>query len=244
MKDRRFIWRRIVAYTIDILLVTMLVSMLSNIKMINPRVDKYKKEYENYAKIVERYQKKKITKKTYQKQYNNIYYIMQKDSIYYNIIYLAIIVLYFGIFQYITHGQTVGKKLMKMKLVTDKEKDISIFKTIIRSIFLYSTIYYILLSIGLLLASGIYPIYAQIIYYLNTALELVIIYLVFSREDNRGLHDLIAGTKVISLEEPKEENIVIDAKIEEKEKPKKSRKTTPKTTKKASKSKKTKKIDE
>ena len=245
MEKKRYIWKRIIAYTIDILLITMLVSMLSNIKAINPKIDKYQKEYKEYTEVVEKYQKKKISKKKYQKEYNRMYYNLQKNSIYYNIIYLVLIVLYFGVFQYITHGQTVGKKVMKIQLVTDDGKAVPLTKTILRSIFLYSTIYYILLSTGILiLTSSVYSTYAQIIYYLNMILELTIIYLVFKREDSKGLHDIIAKTKVIYLDEVKDEKVIIDAKIEEKkESPKKKTSTKPKkkTTKKSTKGK---KIDE
>ena len=71
--------------------------------------------------------------------------------------------------------------------------------------------------------------YAQIIYYLNMFLELAIIYLVFTRTDSRGLHDLIAGTKVIYLEKA-EEKVIIDAKIEEKKTTKKKSTSSKKTT--------------
>ena len=37
--------------------------------------------------------------------------------------------------------------------------------------------------------------------------EAIIIFLVLTREDQRGLHDLLFNTKVISIEEPKENTV-------------------------------------
>ena len=229
MEKKRIIWKRVVAYTIDILLVTMIVSMLSGIRAINPKTEQHQKEYKQYTELIEKYQKKKVSKKIYQKKSNELYYQIQRHAVYNNGIYLIVIVLYFGIFQYITHGQTVGKKLMKIQLVSDNNKDVTITKTILRSVFLYSTIYYLLLSLGVFIfTNNQYSIYAQVAYYLNMVLELTIIYLVFTREDMKGLHDIVSKTKVIFLEE-KEEKVIIDAKIEDiKETPNKKKRTTKK----------------
>ena len=48
--------------------------------------------------------------------------------------------------------------------------------------------------------------------------EAIIIFLVMTREDNRGLHDLLFNTKVISLETEEKDNSkkkIIEAKYEE-----------------------------
>ena len=130
-----------------------------------------------------------------------------------------------------TKGQTVGKKLMKLQTVSkDGKEDVSIGRYILRSLLLYSTLYYFFLTVGVFfLTKGYYSAYSTGLYYANMVLELIIIYLVFTRSDMRGLHDLLANTKVISLEEQteeiKEEKTIIDAEIIE-EKPKKKKSTT------------------
>lgn len=246
MENKQIIWKRIVAYAIDILLITLVVSMFSSVKLFNPRIDNYNKEYKEYVTLTEKYQDKKITKKKYEIQYNKIYYKLQQNSVYYNIIYLVMIILYFGLFQYLTKGQTIGKKLMKLKVTSkDDKRELTIFNYILRSLLLYSTIYYVLLTIGVFIFNvGIYSHYATGIYYANMMLELIIIYLVFTRSDMRGLHDIVANTKVISIEELKENNdkVIIDAKIEEK--PKKEKSLSAKTKSSKKKITKNKKIDE
>ena len=45
-------------------------------------------------------------------------------------------------------------------------------------------------------------IYSSVISYIESLIETIIIFMVILRKDNRGLHDMISGTKVI--EESKE----------------------------------------
>lgn len=244
MENKRIIWKRIVAYAIDVLLITLVVSMISSVKFLNPKLDSYNKEYKNYVTLTEKYQDKKIKQEEYKKQYNNIYYKLQKNSVYYNFIYLVMIILYFGVFQYMTKGQTIGKKLMKLQVVSkDEKEDVPLGRYMLRSLLLYSTLYYFFLTVGVFfLTKGYYSAYSTGLYYANMVLELIIIYLVFTRSDMRGLHDLLANTKVISLEEEnietKEEKTIIDAEIIE-EKPKKKKSATKKEEIKAKKTSKT-----
>lgn len=225
--DRRLLLKRVLAYLIDMLIVTLFVSLLSRVPLLNPSIDNYQKEYKDFTKVVEKYQNKKISKKEYEKKYNKTYYKIQKYSVYGNVINVVIIVLYFGCFQTITKGQTVGKKIMKFQVVDKNGKDAKWYQYFIRSVFLYSFLYYILLSCGVLLLSiKTFSYYSSTVYYLNMMLEVAIFYLVYTREDGRGLHDLIASTKVVYIGEDKE--VIKDVEIIE-EKPKKATKSVKKS---------------
>ena len=76
--NRRLLLKRVCAYLIDVLIIMMFVSMLSRVSFLNPQADSYKKEYDKFTTIVEKYQNKKISKKEYEKQYNKAYYKIQK----------------------------------------------------------------------------------------------------------------------------------------------------------------------
>ena len=226
--NRRLLLKRVLAYLIDVLIIMLFASMLSRVGFLNPQIDSYQKEYKSFTQIVEKYQKKNITRKEYEKQYNKMYYKIQKNSIYSNSINVVLIVLYFGCFQTITKGQTFGKKIMKFQVVDKSGKDAKWYQYLLRSIFLYSFLYYILISLGTFIFSvSDFSYYSSIVYYLNTMLEVIILYFILTREDGRGLHDLIAATKVIYLNE--EEDKVIDAEIiEEKASVKKTTKSVKK----------------
>ena len=226
--NRRILLKRVLAYLTDLCVVMLLVSLLSRVPILNPSMDSYQKEYKSFTEVVEKYQEKKITKKEYEKEYNKMYYKIQKYSVPANIINVILILLYFGVFQNITKGQTIGKKLMKFQVVDQSGKDAKWYQYLVRSIFLYSFLYYILLSCGTFIFSvPAYSTYSSIVYYLNMMLEVAIFYLLYTREDQRGLHDIIAGTKVVYLGEEKEE--IKDAEIiEEKAQTKKTTKSVKK----------------
>jgi uncharacterized RDD family membrane protein YckC len=111
--------------------------------------------------------------------YSNIlkYYQNQSltESILFLIIGVAIFLLINGYLLY-TKGQTVGKKLLSIKIVTSNEK----LPTLMES--------YVLRNLAFSLLAYI-PLIGSII--------LLVDILFIFREDRRCLHDLLAGTKVV-----------------------------------------------
>lgn len=176
-------------------------------------------ELEQYQDIItSKYEDNKISKGEYKKiieDINNQFdktaeeyvYILNKKGISNSIITLVCTLLYFGIFQYLLKGQTIGKKLFKLKIVSASNKKLNILNYILRSLIVNDVL---LNGIGIIfLVISSKKIYTQannILGILISISEAIIIYLVLTREDQRGLHDLLFNTKVISTEEPIEEN--------------------------------------
>ena len=196
--------KRISAYLIDILVVFVLISLISEIRFINPTYDKYIETYGKYNQILEDYSNKKIDINEYNKLYNEVYYEVSKYGVSYNIIIIVVMILYFGLFQYCTKGQTIGKKLMRIRVVNNSDNGkVSFIKYILRII----PVYY--LYIGSLLPLIINSILIYVLNYnnyLNVTLIVSYIFLGMAigsfivlniKKDKRGLHDLIANTKVI-----------------------------------------------
>lgn len=243
------IWKRLVAYLIDLLIITMLSQGLASTTVLNPNINKYQKynkEYnekyityanftiqlqkyyqdnkltdEEYNKLIEKYptyennlkkyyQENKLTKKNYKKlikvvtknyakEANDIYYKIEKTSTPEFIIYLVLTFLYFVGFNYITNGQTLGKKIMKLKIVNinHEQSKVSIINYIIRTIPMYQTLYYIIRLIGIYtLNKQMYLDITSKAYYIQTILEFLIITCMIIRIDGRGLHDILAKTRV------------------------------------------------
>ena len=179
---------------------------------------------------------KKITNKINEeaKELTNEYnYKLGKIALSDTIITLVCTLLYFGVFQYFLKGQTIGKKILKLKVVSASSKKINILNYILRSLIVNNVLLNIVGVIFLAYSSK--KIYIQTDSILGTIvsiIEAVIIFLVLTRDDMRGLHDLLFNTKVISLEQPKTEEIkeeknnnkVIEATYEEpKDKTKKTK---------------------
>lgn len=222
-------FKRILAYMIDMVIVSMVVYGLTNIKQINFQLENYNKIYKQYEKTVEKYQDledeyeeakedyddKKIEKKEYQakKQAYNDYkdsysdkikkynYQLSKNSIISTIISIAVILAYFGIFQFSMGGQTLGKKLMHLKVVKNKEGNLNIFNYFIRCIVLNGIIANValLICVGILNSGDFYSA-NYIITNVQSVVEIVILIMVFMTTDGRGLHDYLAQTKVIEID--------------------------------------------
>lgn len=196
--------KRFGAYVVDAIIVIIVLSLVSNIRFINPNYDKYVETYNKYIELSTDYLNKDIEEKEYVKEANQIYYDMSKYNVTNNIACLIIILLYFGIFQKYNHGQTIGKKLMKLRLVSIDDKEINLLNIILR----YSIIYLIEIgSVLVMLCSIILVFILNSNYYMTTIVILnsiimfisIISYVMITvRKDHRGLHDIICHTKVIN----------------------------------------------
>lgn len=217
--------RRFVAYLIDLFLVSVITSFLSYIPFLNPSRDAYNKQYNEVLEILEHYETEEITMEEYQNQFVRLSYDLNKTNINYTVINLVVIIAYFGIFQWQNKGQTLGKKLLKLKVVSSKDnQELGVLSYLIRSI-IVNNVFITILQIIVLSTFDVdhyYSLYSNL-NMVGYILIYITAFLIFIRTDHRGLHDLIAGTKVISL---KEEEETPEATYEEvKEKPKKSTKS-------------------
>ena len=247
------IWKRILAYIIDMMVILIISQSLSGIPFINKQLDKYNKYYQEYTELVETYtgfkveltnnfkdqkltekeynsliknypsykdrltksyEDQKLTEKEYnalvkeidnkyQSDYEEVYYQVEKNSITYFVIYLIAVFAYFVGFNKITNGQTLGKKLTRLKIVNSKDnsKPIPIWSYLVRAILLYQPIYYIVKLIGInILSMNQYYNITSIFYDIQYYLELIIIAMVMIRQDGKGLHDFLAKTRVVLLD--------------------------------------------
>lgn len=243
------IFKRFIAYIIDMMVILIITQCLTGIPQINWQLDNYNKYYNEYLDLYKEYayfktninkyfEDKELTldeynnlineytsykdtldeyyidgelsDKNYDKlnkeiddNYNNtykeLYYKIEKNSVMYFIIYLVAVIAYFIGFNKYTKGQTLGKKLMRLKIVNsnDENKDVPVWKFIVRSIILYQPIYYIVKLIGIsFMGINMYYDITNIVYNVQGYLEMLIIAMVMIRLDGRGPQDLLARTRV------------------------------------------------
>ena len=120
--------RRLFAYIIDLFIVSMIVSVIL-IGHDNRESIKREKELED---IVSKYTKEEITTEEYFSEYTNIVYEASQDNFDYNLIFFIVSLGYFLIFQYLNDGASIGKKLLKIKIVNNKKDKIRLWQLIIR----------------------------------------------------------------------------------------------------------------
>lgn len=238
--------KRIIAYFIDILIVSIVVTPFINIKAINPYIDDYNKYYEEYTKLIEDANNGDIDTNSdeYKDQVIDLNYKIAEYKVINSSISVVSLIVYFVIIQYFLKGQTIGKKILKLRVVSNKDKELNIGHYFVRSLILNNIIFSIILIVGVYLfgKNGYYNL-SMVVSYLQLLVMSVIILMVVLRRDNRGLHDFLAGTKVISTEvinnevevkeipSKKEEKETIEVEVKDENKPtKNNNKTKAKTT--------------
>ena len=245
----RKLFKRFIAYSIDMLVILIITQSISGIPTINKQLNDYNKysnkyltnykeysdlkvnlnkyfedkkitdeeynslikEENNYTNIFKDNYKEELSNEDYDKinkkidkLYNNtykeIYYKMEKNSIMYNLIYLIAIILYYVGFNKYTNGQTLGKKLMRLKIVNnnDSNKDVPLWSYIVRLIILYQPILYITKLIGVsFMDISMYYTVTNYVYTFQSYLEMIVIATMSIRIDGRGLQDMLAKTRVV-----------------------------------------------
>ncbi|MBQ9072034.1 MAG: RDD family protein [Bacilli bacterium] len=221
----KIVLKRVVAYIIDIILVSLISTFLTSNSFINKDYDKYANTYDEYEEVYNEYtnsieelddeltddeynKKLEEINKEYEGTLENYNYKLVKLSIIPTSISIIIIILYFVVLQYLLKGQTIGKKIMKLQVKSNNDKKLTIFNYILRSLIVNEVLINILSIIFLLvLKKEGYLIYNQIIYVVSYIIEMVIIFMIAFDKNHRSLHDYIANTKVIDL---KEKEVVVN----------------------------------
>lgn len=191
--------------------------------------------------IIEKIEDRELTKQEYQdlvKEINKEFdvvakeyvYILNKNSKVNTVTTLILTILYFGLVQYLLKGQTIGKRLLNIKVVSATNKKLNVLTFTLRSLIVNDVLLNTIGVIFLFLASKkVYISANNIIGTLVSIVEAIIIFTVMTNPDGRGMHDLLFGTKVVSTtstkKESKEKNII------EVEEPKEEKKTTTKNNK-------------
>ena len=225
--------KRVMAYIIDVLIFSIVLTPIINWSVINPYVDEYTENYSEYTELVEQANAGEIDTETdeYKDKIVDLNYNINKYKVISSSISVVGFLLYFAVLQWALKGQTIGKKIMKIRVVANNEdKKLNVGNYILRSLILNNIIFSIILIIGVYIfkAPGYYTL-SMVVSYLQLLVMSLIMLMVVLRKDFRGLHDFVAGTKVIDLAVPvqdeasleKEEEVEEKQVIEVKEKVKK-----------------------
>jgi len=196
--------KRIIAYIIDLFLVSLVASIIVYIPIFNYDVesvqDKTLALYENILTSG--------SADVNESDYIESLYEIEKESASVNIIEAILIFLYFGVIGFIFNGQTLGKKIMKIKVVPNDGTKLNPYLYILRTILNTDCIVRIVSVISLyyLGASNWYSLY-NIISSIPQVLIFASLGFMIFRDDERGLHDLICQTKVIETSNTKLEDL-------------------------------------
>lgn len=183
--------KRALAYTIDIIILGLILLLVNIIvpkdkKYINVKLDSLNETYLN----------KEISFNEYLEEYSIIGYEIDKNNIIYTIVNVIFVMIYFIIMPFIFNGQTIGKKIMKIKLV--KEDRLTITSLVIRNLII-NGLGYMLLSLVLIhiLKPYSYFIITTILSLIQLILMIIILIGLIKNNNDLILHDRLSKTKVI-----------------------------------------------
>ena len=164
----------------------------------DPYKDKYKDTYEKYNEVVQK--STEDEKNDYKDEIIELNYEVYKYRTYSSMFSATALILYFGVLPLVMNGQTLGKKIMKLRVVSNNEKKLNFWKYLIRIVIL-NNIWLSLINVGAVyVVSGVKFYYVTyVISMLSSLIYMLNLIMVMFRKDNRGLHDMVAGTKVIEV---------------------------------------------
>ena len=208
------VFKRVCAYIIDIAIVSFIFMLFSKIELLNPNAEEYDKVYDEFTTYVEKNSTTSDGLKNIMSgdEYKNFSYKLSKLQIPNSILNIVITFGYFGVFQYLNKGQTVGKRLMKIRVKSKDGKRAGFVQILVRSLLINEIIASIILVIFISTMSQSMYLKANRIVEL---IDMLIVYgslgFIMFRPDACGLHDLLMNTVVVNDEkevsEEKEETV-------------------------------------
>jgi len=187
-------FERLGAYFIDKIIVSLIFSLITlGFGSYTSNTEKLMLELDD--KLLEN----AITPEEYLEEYQELLYDYQKENVLQSGISVALTIAYYVVFQYMNKGQTLGKKLLNIRVVDkDTNKPISILKGLLRSFIVLSILSGTLSILFLyILNRNSYFISYSTLLVIEGLFTLITIFLVLYKKDSRGLHDLMANTIVI-----------------------------------------------
>lgn len=190
-----FFFPRVIAYIIDFIIVMIL---STGVLMFVPVDENHEKYMEEYQKVRTDYNEQKIDAEEYFNKAKPLVYDLDHTNVISMIVQIVILILYYIVFQFYNKGQTLGKKLMKLKVVSIDNEDVSMDQLIIRSLIIQAVLSNIII-VGFVLFIGrdLYYYTSFCVQGIQIVITIVSIFMIMYSKKNRGLHDYLAKTKVI-----------------------------------------------
>lgn len=187
--------QRLVAYLIDAFIITIVISLIAA-PFINS--DAIQKINSDLLELVNQLQNNELSYLTYVKEVSVLELQLAKLNGVTTIVTLFVSILYFVVFQIYNGGQTIGKQILKIRVISNNG-DLTMNQMIVRSLLINT----ILLNMILLIAITFISDPMQYLYVFGSfesiqyLFVIVTVLMVMFRKDHVSLHDLITNTRVV-----------------------------------------------
>lgn len=187
--------QRLVAYLIDGFIITMIISMIASLFVNSDAIQKINNEL---VDLINKLQTNDVSYLTYIKEVSVLELELAKQSGITTIVTLFVEILYFVVFQIYNSGQTIGKKIMKIKVISNNG-ELTMNQMIVRSLLINS----VLLNMISLVAVSFINDPMQYLYVFGSFESIQYLFVIVTtlmimfRKDHLSLHDIITNTRVI-----------------------------------------------
>lgn len=188
-------FKRVLAYLIDCIILFFAITLVNLFIPINGSVVEAN---DKLIDLMGEYTEQKITIDEFNEQTQNLNYTITKGTYISTIASIVIYILYFVVFQAYNSGQTLGKKLFKIQVLKEDDKQVDINTMLIRCLIPYGILVnFILVVMILFVGKNFYINASSVLNSIHTIVIFVTLFMMVIK--SKGIHDYLSKTKVVKL---------------------------------------------
>lgn len=195
--------QRVLAFLIDLLLLSIICSLIT---MFVPVNDTATKLYEEQNRVLEGYVDGSVSMEEYVNQMVDLGYDISRQTVIVSIVTIVISLLYYVVYPCYNNGQTLGKKLMKIKIKKTNDTELSMNDLLIRSMINNSILVNIInVILVLFLSKNLYLSTSSLVSFIQYLVLIISLIMIAFTKNAQGLHDKVCKTEVVVADTVKED---------------------------------------
>ena len=194
--SKAFFVQRFGAFVIDFMIVFFVVSLIASLFIDQKVTDSLVSQSNN---LMNNYVNEKIDTNSFISQYSVLSYKIARNNGGLSLTMIVVNVLYFIVFQLYNKGQTIGKSLFKIRVVSNDgelEMNQMLFRGLIANSILMELISF---AIMLFCKNDVYFYCVGVIEIMQYLIMFVSMIMILNHKDGRALHDKVVNTSVIRV---------------------------------------------
>ena len=195
--------QRVLAFLIDLVLLSMITSLIT---MFIPMNDTATKLYDEQNRVLEGYVDGSVSMEEYVNQMVDLGYDISRQTVIVSIVTIVISLLYYVVYPCYNNGQTLGKKLMKIKIKKTNDTELSMNDLLIRSMINNSILVNIInVILVLFLSKNLYLSTSSLVSFIQYLVLIISLIMIAFTNNAQGLHDKVCKTEVVVADTVKED---------------------------------------